>query len=240
MNLHGTGGPELQSFRCCRLGRAGLIATERLAAGCPGSKAAFDEVRQHFADIALLRRIVVLARIVPADGECPASFALLERFQEPGSVVHILVRIEHLLDGRETVPVVEPIELHAAHIDQLHAGSFGSLKSLHRLRLIEGVNGIALQIEGIGMQMPPYSGFSQTYGEEDTQRDVVFLGGLRHLAFAEIGLGDRVEDGAKRKENRRRERLQRAHILASDLHFDLLVDPCGFVNVPAPVRLRPD
>jgi len=161
-------------------------------------------MRQDFANIALLRWIVVLACIVPADGKSPAPFAQLELFQEAGSVVNVLMRIEHLLDGREVLSVIEVVQLHAAHIDQPHAGSLGSLKSLHRLLPIERVDGVSLKIEGIGMEMAPNPGFGQTNGEENAERDVVLPGGLRHLALAEIGLGKCGGDGAKRKEYRRR------------------------------------
>ena len=126
----------------------------------------FTEPLQDPADIALLSRIVVLPRVVAGYGQGPASLAFLQLAKEPGRVIDIQVRVEHVGDGGKAFAVEVIIELHAADVYQLQACGPGCVEALDRLLFVERVNGVAFQVQCIGMEIAVDAGLGQPNREK--------------------------------------------------------------------------
>src|SRR5690349_13492129 len=72
----------------------------------PGTEAGGYEVSDDVTDVALLRRLVVGARVVTGDRHGPATLALLQLFQKARGVVDILRGIEHRAHRAEFIAVI--------------------------------------------------------------------------------------------------------------------------------------
>src|SRR5690625_3935264 len=105
---------------------------------CPRTKSAGDHVSDNSADIALLRRIIVRARMIACHCHRPAAFPRPQFAQEPGGVSNVQPGIEHRLDRGELLPVIMMIDLHAAEIDQPLALPPRGREFTHRLGRTRG------------------------------------------------------------------------------------------------------
>src|SRR5687768_14605738 len=95
-------------FSCC----SWLAQRARLVR--PGAEAAGYEVTDDVTDVALLRRLIVGARIVTGDRHGPAALALLQFLEKARSVIDVLRGIEHRPHRAELFAVIVMIDLHAA------------------------------------------------------------------------------------------------------------------------------
>lgn len=102
---------------------------------------------------------------------------LLEVVQEARRIVDVAVRVEHFAHIREVLGMVVVVDLHAAEVDQLDALAARVLEGGTRLRRRTGEDGLAGDVEGIGLQATPDAGFRQTDRVEYSRRYAVFVRG---------------------------------------------------------------
>ncbi len=87
--------------------------------------------------------------MINRNGPRPGFFFFIQLAEKLSSVVHIGMRIEHVLHGQKfpVVPIV--INLHTPHVDQLFAIGIGVLKSPYRFSEISRIDACALNVHGI-------------------------------------------------------------------------------------------
>src|SRR5512138_3647166 len=158
--------------------------TQRARLVSPGAEARGYEVRDDVADVALLRRPVVGARVVTGDRHGPAPFALLQLLQKARGVIDVLRGIEHRPHRTEFFGVVVMIDLHAAEIDQLGAFPSHGLEAGHRIVHIPGKYRLAFGAERVRVQRASAPGLGQADRVQDAERDAMKLRRARHLALA--------------------------------------------------------
>ena len=133
-------------------GHAGhvIALTQILAKGVgssrPSAEAASDHVADHSANILPLGRIIVRPRVIAGSGQSPTAFLESKALQESRGIVDILMWVEHCGHGAEMAAMIIIVDLHAADIDQLGAGSSGLLETLQSLIQRAGKIGSAFNI----------------------------------------------------------------------------------------------
>lgn len=127
--------------------------------------------------------------MVAGDRHRPGLVAGVEAGQEPGRVVDILARIEHVLDAAKMRCVVVVVDLHAAKIDQRLAVTPGRLEGGKRLAPALRENRFSLYIHGVRLKAAFPARFGKTDGIENARRHAIAIGGTQDLRLARVGGG---------------------------------------------------
>lgn len=124
--------------------------------------------------------------MVARDRHGPASLALFQLREEPGSVGNILAWVEQRFYAGKIFSMVAEVDLHAPDIDQGLAMVEMVPERRNRGVSTGGKQGLARDVEGVRLEASVTSRFCQSDSIEDANGDVVSSRGFENMAFTGV------------------------------------------------------